>query len=220
MYKALIFDFDGVITDTEPLHMEAWQDVLDPLGISFDEEEYHKEYMGLNDRDFLDAVGRIHGHYFDDQNKANLIETKLVSTLNLLEHNIPLLPGVADFIENSRNNYMLSICSGATRAEIEYILKKLKWLRYFEPIITSDSVKKGKPDPEGYIRAFEGLADLTSAELTTDEAIAIEDSPRGIVAAKKAGLKCLALSNSYPGEELKKADWIFDSLNEVVISQL
>ncbi|HPM41743.1 MAG TPA: HAD hydrolase-like protein, partial [bacterium] len=64
--KALVFDFDGVITDTEPVHMEAWLAVFEPMGISFDEEEYRENYLGLNDRDFLDAVSRIHGRHFDD----------------------------------------------------------------------------------------------------------------------------------------------------------
>lgn len=220
MYKALIFDFDGVITDTEPIHMEAWQDVLEPLGITFDEDEYLTDYIGLNDRDFLDAVGKIHHHHFDDSQKADLLETKLSTTLKFLEHDIPLLPGVAEFIKSVSADYILSICSGATRMEIEYTLKHLKWFDIFEPIIASDSVKKGKPDPEGYIRAFEGITDLTSDIVLPEHVIAIEDSPRGIEAAKAAGLKCLALSTSFPKNLLTKADWVFESLLDVELNNL
>lgn len=211
-FKALVFDFDGIITDTEPVHMEAWQDLLEPLGVFVEEDEFHKDYIGLNDRDFLEAVAHAHRHYFSDIEKADLIERKAAATVSMLEKEIPLLPGVADFIGQVRSKCPLAICSGANRGEIEFILKHLKWQGYFDPIIASDSVKKGKPDPEGYIRAYEALAEKSSTPILSRDVIAIEDSPRGIAAAKAAGLRCLAVSNSFDREILKDADWIVDSL--------
>ncbi len=218
-FKALVFDFDGIITDTEPVHMEAWQDVLEPLGVFVEDDEFHKDYIGLNDRDFLEAVSHAHKHYFSDIEKADLIERKAAATVSMLEKEIPLLPGVADFIGQVRSKYPLAICSGANRGEIEFILKHLKWHGYFDPIIASDSVKKGKPDPEGYIRAYEAIVEKSGAPILAHEVIAIEDSPRGIAAAKAAGLRCLAVSNSFDRKILKDADWIVDSLADANLTE-
>lgn len=213
--KAIIFDFDGIITDTEPIHMEAWLSVLEPHGITFDEDESRANYIGLNDRDFLEAVMHIHGIHFEENEKGDLIEAKCVASLNLLEHDIPLLPGVMDFISEMSKDYLLAICSGAQKSEIEYILKHLKCLKLFNPIVCSGAVKRGKPDPEGYIRALTGLRERTDDELVSESVIAIEDSPKGVEAAKAAGLKCLAVTNSYSVGELKKADMIVASLSDV-----
>jgi HAD superfamily hydrolase (TIGR01509 family) len=219
-YKALVFDFDGIITDTEPVHMEAWQGVLEPLGLFVEAEEFKSEYVGFNDRDFLDALGKNHKHHFEDIERAKLIEQKTVATISLLEKEIPVLPGVHDFINSVKDKYLLAICSGANRSEIEFILRHLKWNDLFKPIIASDSVGKGKPDPEGYIRAFEGISDRASGVVLSEDVIAIEDSPKGIAAAKAAGLKCLAVSNSFNSEILTQADWIVESLGEVDLADL
>lgn len=215
MFKALIFDFDGVITDTEPVHMKAWLEVLRPMKIKFDKEEYEHFYIGLNDRDFLDAVGKNHSHIFPNDEKKTLIEKKLARTLYLLERNIPLIPGVKEFIEYSRTNRLLAICSGASRKEILFALEKLNWLELFDPIITQEDVTNGKPNPEGYNLACEKLRErLNLKEIKSEEFLAIEDSPKGIAAAHAAGLKCLAISNSFPASTLKEAEWVVSSLSE------
>ena len=220
MFKALIFDFDGIITDTEPIHMEAWQEILEPLGIGFDTEEYRAHYLGLNDRDFLDAVGRIHRHHFSDADKARLIEQKGMACRNLLEHDIPLLPGVREFVSAAANNYLLAICSGASKGEIEFILHRLGWEKQFDPIIAGESVKRGKPDPEGYIRALEGLQERADEVILPEHCLAVEDSPKGIQAARAAGLNCLAVGNSYPAGELSDANWVVGSLADVDLETL
>lgn len=219
-FKALVFDFDGIITDTEPVHMEAWQGVLEPLGVFIEEDEFRSEYVGFNDRDFLDAVSKNHKHHFADTEKPKLIEQKTIASISLLEKEIPLLPGVEGFIDSVKDRCLLAICSGANRAEIEFILRHLKWTDMFKPIVASDSVSKGKPDPEGYIRALEGLEDRASDVVLAENVIAIEDSPKGIAAAKTAGLKCLAVSNSFNAGSLTQADWVVDSLGGVDLMDL
>ncbi len=218
--KALVFDFDGIITDTEPVHMEAWQSVLEPLGVSIDEEEFKTQYVGLNDRDFLTAVAKNHQHHFDEGEKHDLIELKSAATIELLQKEIPLLPGVREFIEGAKGSRMMAICSGANRGEIEFILRHLGWTDTFDPIIASESVERGKPDPEGYIRAVEGLNEKSGSVVLAEEALAIEDSPKGIAAAKAAGLKCLAVRNSFSPSDLSEADWIVDSLADVALEKL
>src|SRR3989338_494559 len=96
--RALFFDFDGIITDTEPIHMEAWLAVLEAYGVSFTEEDYHQNYLGFCDRDFLGAIeSRFRIHFSQDQIN-DLINAKIATTLALLEHDIPVLPGVAEAI--------------------------------------------------------------------------------------------------------------------------
>lgn len=212
MFKAIIFDFDGIITDTEPIHMEAWLDVLEPLGLSFDEGEYRAHYLGLNDRDFLDALGHIHHHHFDDVDKSRLIEEKGSACIRLLDQEIPLCEGVADFVEAASKKYLFAICSGATHGEIEFVLRRLKWTELFKPVIAAAAVKRGKPDPEGYIRAIEGLIERSTDIILPENILAIEDSPKGVAAARAAGIKCLAVSSAFSESDLRAANWVASSL--------
>ncbi len=214
-FKAIIFDFDGIITDTEPVHMQAWLEVFRPMGISFGKEEYDTHYLGLNDRDFLDAVGRIHNRPFPAEEKNILIGKKLEKSLALLSKRIPLLDGVEDFIELLQKKCFFAICSGANKSEVNFVLKKLEWAELFDPIVTQEDVSKGKPDPEGYSLVLKRLQERApSHNLTVDDCLAIEDSPKGISAAHAAGIKCLAISNSYPPDALNEAEWVLESLSE------
>ncbi len=213
--EAFVFDFDGIITDTEPVHMEAWQGVLEGQGIDFGEEEYRQHYIGLNDRDFLEAVCRVHNRHLDDNEKADLIERKSIASIDLLRKEVPLIPGVREFIEAVRGQQLLAICSGANRGEIDFILRHAKLTGIFDPIVASDSVKRGKPDPEGYIRALEGLQERKGGVVLAEQVVAIEDSPRGVAAAKAAGLRCLAVLTTFDRSELAAADWIVESLSDV-----
>lgn len=214
-FKAIIFDFDGIITDTEPVHMQAWLQVFKPMGISFEKEEYDRNYLGLNDRDFLDAVGRLHGRPFPAEEKEVLIPKKLEKSLALLGRNIPVLPGVEDFVELLQKRCMFAICSGANRSEVYFVLKKMGWEKLFDPIVTQEDVQKGKPDPEGYDLVVKRLAQRSlSHDISPDDCLAIEDSPKGIAAAHAAGIKCLAISNSFPPDALTEAEWVLASLSE------
>lgn len=219
-YKAIIFDFDGVITDTEPLHMEAWQGVLEDLGISFDADEYRAHYLGLNDRELLGVLGRIHKRHFDDIEKAKLIEEKTALLISMVERGMSVMAGLMEFINSVKDKMLLAICSGANRGEIDFILRKIKYTGIFSPIIASDSVTRGKPDPEGYIRAIEGLTDRSNDIILPENVFAIEDSPVGITAARAAGIKCLAIKNFFSEADLSKADWVVNSFADLDIGKL
>jgi len=214
MFKAIVFDFDGVITDTEPVHMQAWLQVFAPLGISFEKEEYDRYYLGFNDRDFLDAVGRTHNRAFMSDEKAKLIPIKLKQSLKLLNKEIPLMKGVQEFVERSSKNTLLAICSGANKEEVYFVLRQLGWYEFFDPIVTQEDVIRGKPDPEGYKLAWTKLRERIGGDLKPSDCLAIEDSPKGIAAARAAGMKCLAISNSYPATTLQQADWVVKSISD------
>lgn len=220
MFKAIIFDFDGVITDTEPVHMEAWLGVLEELGISFDVDEYRAHYLGRNDRELLDVLGRLHKHHFDDVEKARLIEQKTSLFINMVERGMSAMQGVKNFINSAKDKYLLAICSGANRGEVDFILKKIKCTGIFNPIIASDSVTIGKPNPEGYIRAIEGLIERSNDMILPENVFAIEDSPVGITAAHAAGIKCLAIKNFLSDADLSKADWVINSFSDLDVEKL
>ena len=218
MIRAIIFDWDGVITDTEPVHMEAWLKVFKPMSISFDKEEYYRCYVGLTDGDFLDEVGRNHHREFTERDKGVVIERKAVESHRILERKIPLIPGVDKIIPQLRASYSLAICSGALKREVMFVLKSLGWQDFFKPIVTQEDVRRGKPDPEGLLIAFKHLQQHREwkSPLKTSECLVIEDSPHGIEAANAAGMPVVAITNSFPKDHLRGANDIVSSLADAV----
>jgi beta-phosphoglucomutase-like phosphatase (HAD superfamily) len=118
--------------------------------------------------------------------------------------------------------YPLAIASGARRHELEILLEAAGIRPYFEFIVSSDDVEKGKPDPESYLKALEGLnaSGKRHSFIKADESLVIEDSKEGILSAHSAGMKCVAVCTSYPSFELSMADLVVPSLASLKISQL
>lgn len=218
MIRVIIFDWDGVITDTEPVHMEAWLKVFKPMGISFDKEEYYRCYVGLTDGDFLDEVGRNHHCEFNKCEKGIAIERKAVESHKILKRDIPLMSGVKDIIPMLAAQYPLAICSGALKSEVMFVLKSLGWQDLFKPIVTQEDVIHGKPNPEGFLFALKHLQQHRewTPPLTAAECLVIEDSPHGIEAARAAEMTVVAITNSFPKEHLHGADEIVTSLADAV----
>ncbi|MDA8413096.1 MAG: HAD family phosphatase, partial [Desulfobacteraceae bacterium] len=212
--EAIIFDFDGVIVDTEPLHYEAFQRLLEPLGLGFSWEKYMETYMGFDDRDaFIEA--------FNDLDRGitplalqDLIERKAVIFQEIIRGGISAYPGAVKLIRQIHNcRTPLAICSGALRSDIEPVLETLGIADCFEVIVTADDVAKSKPDPECYRLAHSRLNMFHSSNLAAQRVLAIEDTPAGIRAALGAGLQVLAVTNSYPAEQLSQATAITESLD-------
>jgi len=217
---AVIFDFDGVIVDSEPLHYKAFQGVLEPLGIGFPWEEYVDSYMGFDDRDaFLEAF-RAHGKDLDDRRLAQLVASKSAIFLDIVGNGVRAYPGTVSLIRSlDASGLPLAISSGALRSDILPILDILGITRCFPHVISADDVRKSKPDPECYLLAFRRLKEAHPLRISTpDRCLVIEDTPAGIRSAKLAGLSVLAVTNSYGGKQLTEADHLTDSLENVRIS--
>jgi beta-phosphoglucomutase len=217
---AVIFDFDGVIVDSEPLHYKAFREVLEPLGIGFPWEEYVDTYMGFDDRDaFLEAF-RAHGKDLDDRRLMQLVASKSAIFLDIVSDGVRAYPGTVSLITSlDASGLPLAISSGALRSDILPILDILGITRCFPHIISADDVRKSKPDPECYSLAFRRLKGAHPLRISTpDRCLVIEDTPAGIRSAKLAGLNVLAVTNSYCGKQLTEADHLIDSLENVRIS--
>lgn len=212
--EAVIFDFDGVIVDTEPLHYAAFQRVLEPLGLHFSWEEYVETYIGFDDRDAFKHAFSLKGTMLSQDELHKLIEQKAAFFQEVIRSDVPAYPGVLNLISHlNASKVPLAICSGALREDIAPILAKLGIADCFDIIVTADDVAASKPDPECYQLAFERLHSYHQNRFSKDATLVIEDTPAGISAAKAAGLTVCAVTNSYPADRLDQATFVTESLS-------
>ena len=215
--EAVLFDFDGILVDSEPMHHRAFVEVLDPLGMGFPWKEYVETYMGFDDRDAFREAFRAKGIDLDEANLGKLVAAKSRAFQDGIRDGVTAYPGAVPVIESLHAaGRPLALCSGALRSDIDPILARLGVARRFAVIVSADDVRRSKPDPESYALAFRRLSERYATLLTLPaRSFAVEDTPAGIRSAKGAGLRVLAVTNSYGAGELADADWIADSLESV-----
>jgi HAD superfamily hydrolase (TIGR01509 family) len=221
MLTAVIFDFDGVIVDTEPIHFRAFQEVLRPLGLGYSWEEYLERYIGFDDRDAFREVFKTAGRELDDRMLGDLINGKAEVFERIVQIGVKPYPGVVELVTSLSGVIPLALCSGALARDIRPILDQLAIREAFDVIVTADDVQASKPNPESYLLALERLsAAFPEKRLSPGHCLAIEDTPSGIVSAREAGLRVLAITNSYPAESLTGAVSVIDSLELAGIADL
>ncbi|MFA4028410.1 MAG: hypothetical protein GDYSWBUE_000290 [Candidatus Fervidibacterota bacterium] len=223
MLRAIIFDCDGVLADTERIHWQAFNEVLSQLGLHMSWDEYVERYLAYDDptcfRAFLSDVGYAH----DDSLIEGLVRQKrriLSERSNAIT--IAAYPGVVEFVTEAAKRYHIAVASGAARSEILMVLKALSISDLFKVIVSSEDVAHGKPHPEPFIKAMERLNEelKLNPPLEPSECIAVEDSIHGVRSAKAAGMWCLAVTNTYPREMLGEADFVVDELSASLIEHL
>jgi len=221
MLRAVIFDFDGVITDSEILHFRSFNQVLAQHGIEITVKDYYKDYLGLTDLDLLNLLVSKGLLELDDKGIENLAKQKEQVFEKLAQTEGSIIGGVRDFLEMlKQNNIPMAICSGALLAEIELILEDTKLRAFFEVIVSAEYVKKGKPNPEGFLLTLQRLNEKSRNPALSSQCIVIEDSHWGIEAAKAAGMHTIAITNSYDAEQLSLAEKVITHLNQLSISDL
>jgi beta-phosphoglucomutase len=220
--RAVIFDFNGILIDDEPIHLELFRKVLQEEGISFSDEDYYARYLGLDDRGAFKAIFRDNGRSLSDAALARLIERKAAFYRASIADRTIIFPGVKRLVSELAARFPLAVASGALRHEIESILQGAGLRNYFQVVVSAEDVAEGKPHPEIFIRALReiGRARPQSDPILASECLVVEDSKEGILAAQRAGIKCLAVTNSHPAAELKSANGVVASLEEVTISFL
>ncbi|HZP41218.1 MAG TPA: HAD family phosphatase [Candidatus Binatia bacterium] len=212
--RALIFDFDGVITDSEPLHLAAFQRALGAEGIALDRDTYYAEYLGFNDHDAVaHALARAGRPARADAVRA-LVERKAAHFIALVGRGAPLFPGVAALVRTAAAHVPLAIASGALRHEIELVLRGAGLADAFAAIVSAEDVREGKPSPEPFLAVLAALRRRVG-DLEAGECLVVEDSEPGVAAARAAGMRCLAVTNSVSRQALADADRVVASLEEV-----
>lgn len=218
---ALILDFDGVIVDSEPIHLRAFASVLAPRGIILTHDAYYQKYLGYDDCDCFEAIFADHGLAVGEEEIERLVAVKTGLVQAAYRHGVQALPGAVELVAAAElAGLPIAICSGALREEIELAGEAVGVMEHVMTIVSAENVDRGKPDPQGYALALQALTQLTGRPLAAGRSVAIEDSPAGIAAAKSLSMRVLAVTNSYPAEALDQADRVVPSLAEVSAADL
>jgi beta-phosphoglucomutase len=222
MLRAVIFDFNGIIVNDEPIHFRLFQKVLEEEGILLTEDAYYERYLGFDDRGAFTAGFRENRRQLDATKLQQLIARKAVYYQDMIREHLSIFPGVKNLIASLAPSLPLAVASGALRQEIDSILTAAGILGHFDAIVSAEDVVRGKPEPEIFLKALAGLNARRTAgnPVAAADCVVIEDSKEGIRGARRAGMKCLAVTNSHPAELLKEAHAVVASLEEVTLSLL
>jgi beta-phosphoglucomutase len=219
--QAIVFDFDGVVADSEMLHLRAYQQVLAGEGVVVSNQEYFDRYLGYDDVGVFKALSKDKGLELDDARMKQLIERKSERYESLAAAGDMLFPGAADFIRAAAAAVPIAIASGALTHEIEDVLERAGLRSLFPIIVGADQTERSKPDPEPYQTAFMRLRSLTGRDLQPWRSVAIEDSKWGLVSARGADLRCVAVTNTYSAAELRDdAELVVSGLNTLTLEAL
>lgn len=215
MLRAFLFDFDGTIVDTEPLHYASFVEVLAKRGITLAREDYFERYLSLTDRECLERLIEVTGRSDLRPEIDRLFAEKVEAMSRRLVDDLRVFPGAAEFIAEASTIGPLAIVSGALRREVDDCLERAGLARHFTALVAAEDVRFGKPNPEGYRMGWQGLRREALQDLEPAECLAIEDSPKGILAAREAGLRVLGLAHSRPIAALDGADRVVASYGEL-----
>ena len=226
MLRAILMDFNGVILNDEPLHLELYQKILADDQIPLTSQQYYEKYLVLDDENCFRQILTDHGKPATEQELKQLVQRKGKLYQKEIGDRLVFFQGVTSFIQKAASRCGMAIVSGARRSEIKQALKHAHLLRYFAAIVSAEDVANGKPDPEGLHLAcaklnewlFKHTRGFTS--IRPDECLVIEDAVEGIEMAHKAGMKCAAVTNTYPAEKFKKADLVLKSLEDTSLKEL
>lgn len=218
---AIVFDFDGVIVDTERLHLLAYQDTLAPKGITMSAADYFARYLGYDDVGVFKAIGQDQDLPMDDGRITALIAEKGQRYEELSAAGEMLFPGAADFIRAAAAAVPIAIASGSLTHEIEDVLGRTGLRRLFTVIVGADQTERSKPSPDPYVTAFARLRAVTGRELIPWRTVAIEDTKWGLVSARGADLRCVAVTNTYSEPELRAdAELVVPGLHALTLAAL
>jgi len=213
--RAVVFDFDGVLANSEPLHFRAFRDILAEEGLSLTEHDYYTRYLGYDDVGAFRAIAADQNRDVTDGEIANWVVRK-AERLEALERGVSVLfPGARDAIARMARSGPIAIASGALRHEIMRVLEREQLAALFSAVVAAGDTLASKPDPAPYRKAVELLRQMTGDSLQASECVAIEDSHWGLVSARQAGLRTLAITHSYPANELGEADLVIEHLDEL-----
>ncbi|HEY9465616.1 MAG TPA: HAD family phosphatase [Vicinamibacterales bacterium] len=218
--QAIVFDFDGVIANSEPLHLKAFQQALAPEGIDLAPAEYYARYLGYDDVGLFEALAKDRGLAMSGGDVSALVVRKGEEMQQMLRSGTVLFPGAVEFIREAAAAVPIAIASGAMRHEIEEVIAAAGVSDLFVAIVAAGDTPQSKPSPAPYRLALERLRDVSGREIEPRRAVAIEDSKWGLDSAQGAGLRLVGVTNSYPAHELTGAELVVDSLTALTLPAL
>src|SRR4051812_13294914 len=218
----VIFDFDGVLVNSEPLHYLAFHEVLAKEDIELTEAEYYNEMIGFDDRGAFNHIFKLRGRALDPKTFLRVMTLKSEKMRELIEGRRDLaLPGAEEFVRGLWRNYPLAVCSGALREEIELMLEAAALRDCFSVIVAAEDVTVGKPDPQGYLLTSKLISEKVKRPLKPADFLIVEDAPTVIKSVKKVGFPTLGVATTYSIEKMSDADWAVPSLRpDDVLKQL
>ena len=222
MIRTILFDLDGTLADTEPIHFAAFSELLRPEGIELSREEYFSRLIGFNDHDCFATVLGENGKDASEAHVAMLIERKAANYQAMIRDRDVMYPGAIDFTRQCAARFPLMLVTGTLRTEAEMILRRAKLRELFVDIIAAEDVEHGKPAPDGFIAALGRLGFLLRLRppIESSQALVIEDTAAGIEAVRRAGMRALALKHTAPESDLAGADLIRNSIGEIDLDDI
>jgi len=208
---AVIWDMDGVIADTAPYHLKAWQEVFSKRGVRFSEEDFRESFGLRNDTIIRNVLGEA-----VSQDEINAVASgKEENFRRRISKDLKPLPGVIKLVKSlTEGGFRMALASSAPVENIQLLTEGLGIDKFFQCIIAEKDVTEGKPSPQGFLLAAQKLG------VNPRNCIVIEDAVAGVAAAKRAGMHCLAVTNTHPKASLTEADLIVDSLGAVTVNDL
>ena len=218
--RAIVFDFDGVIANSEPLHFLGFRDILSAEGIVLTEREYYDRYLGYDDAGVFRALGVERALEWDALRIGDLVARKAVR-LEVLERDTSILfPGAAEAVRRAAATVPIAIASGALGAEIRRVLNRENLISCFTAIVAAEDTPASKPAPDPYLQALALLAAAVGEPFAAAQCVAVEDSGWGLWSARAAGLRTVGITNTYAASDLPHADLVINSLDELDLRQL
>jgi beta-phosphoglucomutase len=220
--RAIVFDCDGVLADTEPLHMRGLNRVLAPHGVSLDRAAY-AALVGLPDPEALRRALAGAGKTLDAATLDALARSKSEEVRAVLRSGVVPIPGVREFVRAAAARYPLAVASGAWRAEVEAVLEGLGIADCFRVVVALEDCPRGKPDPAPFLEALARLNASSPAPeppLQARDCLVIEDAEHGIVAARAAGMRSVGLSTTHTPDTLRDADLVANNFRGLDLGRM
>ncbi len=209
--RAVIWDMDGVIADTAPYHLKAWQKVFQKSGVNFTEDDFRHNFGQRNDT----IIKNILGEQVSQSEMETIAREKEKTFRKVVGQNITPLPGAIKLMKSlGEHGFKMAIASSAPMENIRLVTQGLGIDNYFHSIVTGQDVTEGKPSPQGFLLAAKKLG------VEPEDCIVIEDAVAGVTAAKRAGMHCIAVTNTHPRENLMEADLVLYTLEGVTMNDL
>lgn len=197
--EGIVFDLDGTLADTEPLHIDTWLVILNKLGLNFDESWMH-QWIGLSDRLVSEHVCE---HYLKDQSVEDLQQLKQQTYRNRAITEVKLFDQVEDYLNEITQFVPIALATNSSQDDVSAVFQATNLQKFLKVIVTANDVSFLKPNPEPYQTA------ATLLGINPSFCFALEDSPAGITSAKKAGLFAIGVENSHTSDKLQEANLIF-----------